>query len=592
MAPTESRERLHLGIAFLLLVVQVALRLWWVSSTTGFSTTTFPDESNYYLPAAQAILEQGFSFFLTPRSLWNGPLNPLWIALWHCAIPALKIANLILLSLAGLCLWDWTRKIFGYFSAYVAFLCYIAYPPLFEFGGTLLTEPLFLSLLVYSFWFYFGKPCRNSLSVPAAGISFGLAILVRPTLQLFPLALVVAVVVWHLFLRNRYPIPSREERRLVGFAFISLLVISPVVAKNYFYFGKLGLANGFGAVLYLGNDLRANGDEPLYSELSFNTFEISSPHTHLDSEGDAKLLKAGLQMIAQHPAESALLTVKKAFKFLFGHPDHYFYPWYDVNAYVRAQPLSESSRRIVELFLACFSASFGICGLFLSRLGKEAKLLLTLFVFYMVALHSVAFAIPRLALPLYPVLIFLASGRLITLRSAGGAFASVAFILSAGGILWGGQNWNRSWVDSAYVSYFNERVEVPVENPAAKNDVTEIGSGVFKSAGKDPYIVLNAPEVSAQRNQVVLIELRAEGRSRKQSKKLELQFFWSAGPDVQFSEGNSQMIPIRADGSYRWYRISPSSNLSWSGKLGAFRVDFANGNPGIDYQLRRVVIAR
>src|SRR4051812_26391519 len=49
----------------------------------GLSESGFPDEKNYYLSAATFMQEHGvLEFFRTERSLWNGPVNPLWVYLW------------------------------------------------------------------------------------------------------------------------------------------------------------------------------------------------------------------------------------------------------------------------------------------------------------------------------------------------------------------------------------------------------------------------------------------------------------------------------------------------------------------------------
>ena len=45
-----------------------------------FSALLYSDERSYYLAGAQGIQDQGLGWYLTPRSLWSGPLNPLWIA--------------------------------------------------------------------------------------------------------------------------------------------------------------------------------------------------------------------------------------------------------------------------------------------------------------------------------------------------------------------------------------------------------------------------------------------------------------------------------------------------------------------------------
>ncbi|MBN8550907.1 MAG: glycosyltransferase family 39 protein, partial [Deltaproteobacteria bacterium] len=261
----------HAVVLLLLVLLEVLVRVLAVYhfGEGQWSIASFSDEKNYYLPAARAILEQGSAFFLTPRSLWNGPVNPLWIALWQADIASVKIANIVLISLCSLCVWDIARVLFGYAAAYTALALFILYPPFLEFAPTVLTEPPFIFLLALSFWFYVCCPWRMTQAAICAGVALGLAILTRPTAQLFPLFLLCILgVVWLVSWCTGKSLQF-GQRKLVTFAVAAALTITPYIAKNYFCFGKLGIANGLGAVLFLGNDLRTSGDEPLYSQMSF-----------------------------------------------------------------------------------------------------------------------------------------------------------------------------------------------------------------------------------------------------------------------------------------------------------------------------------
>ncbi len=109
-APSSDRENIaRASIADLFIVASVMAvavlgMITYQSARAGgaFSALLSSDEKSYYLPGAEAILSEGLGWFLTPRSLWNGPVNPLWIAAFGANPLTVKIANLGLFALSGL----------------------------------------------------------------------------------------------------------------------------------------------------------------------------------------------------------------------------------------------------------------------------------------------------------------------------------------------------------------------------------------------------------------------------------------------------------------------------------------------------------
>lgn len=569
----------------LIFFAQVAFRLWW--SWKGLRVTAYPDEVNYYLAAAQAIHEQGWGFFSTERSLWNGPLNPVWIAFWRNSIFLTKVANLSLLSLAGVCLWDSARRLFGGRAAWIALLCYLLYPPLLNFGGTILTEPLFVSLLIFSTWCLTFDNSPRALGHWAAGIFLGIATLTRPTIQLLPFLLLVAAG-WF-FLRHG----ERERRYALGLVKISLgalLLTIPWTIRNYLHFHKAGIANGFGAVLFLGNDLTTSGDEPIYSELDFDTFEVTKPFTHLDIEGDRRLTQAALARVKAHPAQLAALTAVKPFKFLFGHRQHYFYPAGSFRQYWRIGSKRTALALVFEIGLTAVFVSFGIVGLFFSQVGSVLRVWGWAFIAYMTALHSIAFAIPRLALPLFPILILFAVG----VFCKGGSRWRLALpaLTSMAAFAWnicGSVDFNRALVPPSYQQGFDVRTPIAVEHPEL-HELTQTAQSEFFSTGNDPYLVFPLTAFEGRKNQVVLIEIEASTQ-RERVSALPLELFWSAEAQ-DFSQTKSKAISILPDGRPRWYRISPSfGNSQWSGPISRLRLDFADRELGARYKILHLVLA-
>jgi hypothetical protein len=122
-------------------VVIRCIALYLFSGSFGFEAN-YPDESNYYLPAAQMLRDLGLGFFLSPRSLWNGPLNPLWIALFQGHVPLVKFVNVLLFSIASAFLAGGVGVSFGWRRASLVALGLLVFPPTYQLVPTLLTEPL------------------------------------------------------------------------------------------------------------------------------------------------------------------------------------------------------------------------------------------------------------------------------------------------------------------------------------------------------------------------------------------------------------------------------------------------------------------
>lgn len=564
--------------------LQVALRLWWVVSNGHLERAIYPDEISYYLSAAAEIAAHGSRYFLTPRSLWNGPVNPLWIFLWGSSIPLIKILNIGLVSLGGILLWDILRRLVGRQPAYLALAAYSAFPPLFVFSGTLLTEPLFVTLLVLSFWLLVvsGFSVRGGL---ASGAIFGLAILTRPTAQLFPfVALVIAIHTG----RSR----SRGKNVSAGlycFALAAVLFVFPYAAKNYIVFDELKIANGMGAVLFLGNDLRMNGDEPIYSDMDFDTYEITAPHTHLDSEGDRRLRNAAFDKIRAHPGTIVTLTAQKVFRFLFGYPQHYFYPYYDVVSYAQAASKRSALWKLFEIFLTGIIVVAGVAGFFFSPLPSAVRLLLGAFAAYFVVLHAAAFPIPRLALPVFPVLLVSAAGLVAKAgRKALIALLTLACISSAY-ISIGQRGTHREIVSDQYRHFFSEQHEISALSPEGFNDV-RIDGDVIAMAGADPFLTFRTGGITTRRNQLILIEMKAWLPNMAREPESSIQVFWSRDAVDAFTEQQAARIGLKADGEFHWYRVNPSKNPLWTGNIEGLRLDFESSHAGMNFALRRLLV--
>lgn len=601
-------------LAFILIAGAVSMYVYHMVWTGGdLSKLIHGDERRYYYPAGLAILEQGPSWFLEPRSLWTGPINPVWVALLGAQASLVKIANIGLFVGSGILVWDLARRMLGNTAGLLSAVLFVSFVPFYQFFPTLLTEPVFVFLLLGGVWLFL-RASASSIWLPiTAGATLGLATLTRPTLQLFPLFLVVAWLALRGALsiagtKRHIPRPLQQlvrwvghhlewirsvQLRQLGFLFLGfLIVVLPYFAKNVIANERLAFANGSGAVLYIGNDLRKGGDEPAYSDMTFDTGEITAPFKHLDTEGDQRLTSAAFERIQRDGLDVLLLQPKKAIRLILGSKDHYFWPQDNIVSFINSTTWFKQFR-IWDMLLTVVSAVFGLVGLMTLRIKPTERLMFGSIIFYFMAVHTLLFPIPRLVLPMFPFLMILASGvltlskRSVKVTSAAIAISAVLFISFEGAFASPG-------VSDHYTTYFDPVVSV---NPATQilqtNDVTPTGDGWYTATGGDPYLILGTPTFVGELNQQVFITLTARAVLGDDEAAVG-QLFWrdSSG---DFAEDSSVLFEVLADGNERIYRVSPSftKREQWIGVLvSEFRVDLSDAEPGLQFRLADLEIRK
>lgn len=578
-------------VGSILLVGVVAMLVYHHYRTGGdFSRLLYGDEKAYYLPAGEDIRSEGWQWFFTERSLWTGPLNPIWVAFLAGNVALVKILNIGIFVLAGLAVWDIARRLFSNGAGYVAAALYAAYLPFYKFTPTLLTEPLFVSMIVFGLWFAVLDQRRGRNTLIATGALFGLAALARPTLQLFPLFLVGVWALGKVVASIRESAnPPTAGRKLVlvcvGFA----VLVVPYAVKNFVSLDKVGLANGSGAVLYLGNDLRTHGFEPVDSNLRFNTIEISAPYTHLDTEGDSRLAHAALERVRRDPMDIVLLQPWKALRLVFGSPGHYFRPQDNVIEFLRDRDWVSRSN-VWELVMTPVLVVFGILGLVVLRTPRFVKLLFGSVVAYLILLNTLLFPIPRMFLAAFPVLaIFTAGavtslGRKLTLPAAGAAASVVLFIAFESMVGTSGT------VSERYVNYFDPVVAVRTDHWVMAKDV-EAGPGdSIVSTGADPYVVFDVEDFEATKNQMIFVSIRALEDVEDEVTE-PAQIFWRTIDD-SFDEDHSELFPLRQGDDVYIYAVSPSFKAPWSGLISEIRLDLPDNQPNRSYQIEGIEIRK
>jgi hypothetical protein len=295
------------------LVVCVAVDLSYFPATT-----LFPDEPRFLGEAARFI-ETG-QFWIGPDRAWEMPGTALFFApaVWlfgqHGAIPAIRLAQAILLVVQCALIAAIARRIFGKPAVAFVAACMAAIYPFFVFyQGLLLSETLFNTLLlagIAALYWWRGRGLRIDLALVVASLLFVAATLTKATLTALPPLLLaatasVAGVGWR-----------RVTAIFVTAVCLYIAFMSPwwirnaVVLGTFVPFTTSGAAN-----LYLGNnphnpnagtDWAHDAESALVARINALPSELERQHAYS---------KAALDYIKQNPEAFLRAAGKKFIRF-------------------------------------------------------------------------------------------------------------------------------------------------------------------------------------------------------------------------------------------------------------------------------------
>ena len=277
-----------------------------------------------------------------------------------------------------------------------------------------LSEPLFTLAFtaVVAAWVW-AVENRRPIAYAAVGALVALAALVKPVaLGLWPLLMACAC----------YQLRSDFRRALSAATTLTiacLIVLAPWAIRNYRVTGELVVvATGGGYALWLGNQMVSEGledwevDEPTRAHLierrgaviasagasdrSFvsvsdrATIRSATQPVHITVAEDHAFFLAAWRELVSHPFESALLTVRKVFRFWF----RIFFP----------------DNRWAQSFLVLFQTVFlALAAMGMLEAKRQGGILLPLMVpiIFLTAAHALTFATIRYSIPALPVMTLL-----------------------------------------------------------------------------------------------------------------------------------------------------------------------------------------
>ena len=304
----------------------------WQSILKRLNDGIHTDALYTYLPAARALLDQGWAFLASPASYRVVPLGYAWPALWGADPVWIRWANCGLWAGCVFAAWRCATLLGGVRAGVVTVLLLALHPELPKYFPTELTEPIFLFGLFAWLWtlaeWLIGRNESRGLQACSA-LFLTLTLLSRPVLQLLvPLCLVgVVIAAWYLRRSTRAPhiTTARLCRQMAFTLAISLVLPALLVLKNGLLFGLWGLGTGSGTGLYLGTHSLFQGAEPPFLGLGYDindlVFMMTGDPDHLSLAGDRVAKAAALaQLSAMSFGDGLVFFARKLWWWMAHHP--------------------------------------------------------------------------------------------------------------------------------------------------------------------------------------------------------------------------------------------------------------------------------
>lgn len=307
----DRSDRHPFWLLLAIILLAIAVRLLYSFGIERTVLGLLPEEGatdNYHRIARMLLEGQGYRFWESADlTMERAPLYPLFLLgifkLFGVNYVAVQVAQAFLAGLSCLYLFLLGRWVISAKVGLVAALMFALYPNAIEYSARLYGEnvyfPAFLAFAYYV--------CRASIEGSvrfgiAAGIAWGLALLTRGTLLVFPLALPFGLLL------------SRQHRRsirqvaswLLPMVLVGCLVISPWMVRNYQLSGEVvPVSTWTWSPLYQGTQVSKQitewrelksvdtdahrGLRVLYAQaLEDGTWEGASVHTEVDYDRFAR----------------------------------------------------------------------------------------------------------------------------------------------------------------------------------------------------------------------------------------------------------------------------------------------------------------
>jgi 4-amino-4-deoxy-L-arabinose transferase-like glycosyltransferase len=370
-----------------------------------------------------ANLTRGYGFVAEPGGellIWRAPLYPAFLAVIYRFTgehngTAIFMAQTALDSITAVLIFWMGRQLFsesiGLFSA----VAFALHPLSAYYSLRFMPESLFTLVLTATIaaWIV-AVQSRRPIVFAAVGALVAVTALVKPVaLGLCPF-LAASALYW---LRNE---PRRALTTVMMLTIACLLVLGPWAIRNYRVTGQLvAVATSGGYAFWLGNQMASEGHEDWEVDDAMRAHlnelrnavmakpGVSDRHTGFASnsgairsatlpinitvEEDQAFIRAAWREIASHPFDSALLTVRKFFRF-----------WFRI--FLTDNHWAQS---YIVVFQTLF-LSFAVLGIMEARRQGGIVFPLLLPVAFFTLAHALTFATIRYSIPTVPIITLLA----------------------------------------------------------------------------------------------------------------------------------------------------------------------------------------
>lgn len=276
-----------------LVLVSIAVRVVWILYARTIPVSDFAE----YDARGWRIAEgEGFVDSSGEPSSFQGVGYPAFLAgiyfVWGHSVLVAQFVNALLGGLTVFLTFAVARRMVSDSRALLAAAVIGFTPSQVLYSSVLTTETLFTVLFIGFIWLVWPGPRfrQNWRVLLVAGVILGLSWLIRPTLMLFPIALVLMLVAT----RMRW---SRAISLSVGFGVVAILVVIPWAARNAVVMDTLSLDTAGGVNFWIGNGPHATG--------TYVKLPADNPIVEYDNEVDRNKagFRLGLEYIADQPVD-------------------------------------------------------------------------------------------------------------------------------------------------------------------------------------------------------------------------------------------------------------------------------------------------
>jgi len=401
----------HLQLLIGIIILALALRLLYIKQI--ISTPLFDGlvtDTEKYQEIALYILKGNFTH---PSSIYLNPLYPFFLSLIYLIAGRSHLAVVIVQGIidalsCGL-IYYIASTLFNKRAGIIAALIYACYGLAIFYSGILLapTIVIFFTLLFIASLLIAKKKSKIPIFF-ISGVFLGIVALATPNVTLF---LFFLPLWWFTVLKRTLGV----RNSILGFLLLLvgfLLVLSPMITRNYLIEKRLFYSILGGLSFYIGNNEKATGY--FMSPYGVSITPVDQVKTSIryaekelgkmlnPSEASHYWFTKGLKFIKDNPLDALFLYLKKCALFWRKEeiPLNINYPFF-----------SKAFAPIFKLPFISFGiiAPLALLGIFLSMRRKDDALLVTLFILSSVVSGVLFFVSDRYRLPVVPFLIVYSS---------------------------------------------------------------------------------------------------------------------------------------------------------------------------------------